>query len=167
MQYKISALIFLKDAKGRLLLIKRTKAPNAGLWSPIGGKLEMATGESPFECAIRETKEETGLEISPSDLHLFCMAAEKAYEGKNHWLMFLFDCRKPIASLPERIDEGHFAFHEREAIDRLPIPETDREGLWAIYDQYRDRFVALKVDCRQGAPLEFEVEAIIPPKGVG
>jgi len=56
--FKISVLVFLRDARGRQLLIKRRKAPNLGCWSPIGGKLEMGTGESPFECAIRETGEE-------------------------------------------------------------------------------------------------------------
>ena len=49
----------------------------------------MATGESPFECAVRETREETGLEVATDDLHLFSIIAEKAYEGQSHWLMFL------------------------------------------------------------------------------
>ena len=162
MQYKISVLIFLKDQNGRFLLLERAKEPNKGLWSPIGGKLEMATGESPFECAIRETHEEIGVTLTEKDLHLFCMAAEKAYEGKSHWLMFLFECQKPLEELPAAIDEGHFAFFRREEIDALPIPETDRQGLWEIYDRYRHTFVALKVDCRPGAPLEFEIEGIIP-----
>ena len=60
--FKISVLVFLRDGAGRLLLIKRRKAPNLGCWSPIGGKLEMGRGESPFECAARETKEEVGLD---------------------------------------------------------------------------------------------------------
>ena len=164
MQYKISVLIFLKDKAGRFLMLKRAKAPNLGLYSPIGGKLEMPTGESPFECAIRETHEETGLEVETSDLHLFCMAAEKAYEGANHWLMFLFTCQKPISQLPADMDEGQFDFFTRDEIDSLPIPETDREGLWAIYDQYNEDFVALKADCIPGKPLEFELEQIIKAK---
>ncbi|MDQ8204472.1 NUDIX hydrolase [Pelagicoccus sp. SDUM812003] len=162
MQYKISVLVFLKNSQGQFLLIERTKAPNDGLWSPVGGKLEMPLGESPFECAIRETREETGHAISEKDLHLFCMAAEKAYEGKGHWLMFLFDCSKPLDVLPASIDEGKFAFFSREEIDSLPIPDTDRQGLWDIYDRYHDRFVALKVDCQPGKPLEFEIEGLIP-----
>ncbi|MBK1876311.1 NUDIX hydrolase [Pelagicoccus mobilis] len=162
MQYKISVLIFLKDKTGRFLMLQRAKEPNKGLWSPIGGKLEMPTGESPFECAIREAKEETGIELTEKDLHLFCMAAEKAYEGKGHWLMFLFDCSKALDTLPEQIDEGAFAFYTREEIDSLAIPETDRQGLWEIYDRFHDRFVALKVDCQPGKPLEFEIEGLIP-----
>lgn len=162
MQYKISVLLFLKDKAGRFLMLKRAKPPNDGLWSPIGGKLEMATGESPFECAIREAKEEAGIDLVEGDLRLFCMAAEKAYEGKGHWLMFLFDCSKPLDSLPPVIDEGGFAFYSRTEIDSLAIPETDRQGLWAIYDQYHQGFVALKVDCQPGKPLEFQIEGLIP-----
>lgn len=161
MQYKISVLVFLKDQAGRFLMLERRKPPNAGLWSPIGGKLEMASGESPFECAIREAEEETGLQLEQRDLHLFCMAAEKAYEGAGHWLMFLFDCRKPIQRLPDAIAEGRFAFYAREEIDNLPIPATDREGLWDIYDKYHQQFVALKVDCEPGKPLAFEIEGLI------
>ena len=88
--YKISVLVFLENPGGELLLIHRNKAPNLGNWSPVGGKLEMATGESPFECAVRETLEETGHRITADDLHLFAMIAERAYEGETHWLMFLF-----------------------------------------------------------------------------
>lgn len=122
----------------------------------------MPIGESPFECAIREANEETGIQLSEKDLHLFCMAAEKAYEGKGHWLMFLFDCSKPIEELPIAIDEGSFAFYSREEIDSLAIPETDRQGLWEIYDKFHKQFVALKVDCQPGKPLEFEIEGLIP-----
>ena len=57
--FKISVLVFVKDKNGRLLLIRRAKEPNKDCWSPIGGKLEMVGGESPFECAVRETKEES------------------------------------------------------------------------------------------------------------
>jgi 8-oxo-dGTP diphosphatase len=153
--YKISVLVFLQNQAGEQLLILRRKAPNLGNWSPIGGKLEMATGESPFECAARETFEETGLRVSADDLHLFAMIAEKAYEGQSHWLMFLF-CE------PADIAEGRFAFYSRAAIDQLPIPETDRAALWPIYDRYRDRYVALRADCAPGRPVQVIVEEVTP-----
>jgi 8-oxo-dGTP diphosphatase len=144
------------------LLLLRAKPPNLGVWSPIGGKLETATGESPFECAIRETQEEAGFAVTPSDLHLFAMIAEKAYEGEAHWLLFLFRCKKPIPSLPSDIDEGRFGFFGRAAIDTLPIPETDRTALWPIYDRYRDHFVAMRADCAPGRPLQVEIEQVTP-----
>jgi 8-oxo-dGTP diphosphatase len=159
--YKIAVLVFLENAAGEQLLLLRAKPPNLGSWSPIGGKLETALGESPFECAARETGEETGFAIEPKDLHLFAMIAEKAYEGESHWLLFLFRCRRTIGSLPADMAEGRFGFFSRAAIDQLPIPETDRTALWPIYDRYRDSFVALKADCAPGKPLKVEVEEII------
>ncbi|ACB76129.1 NUDIX hydrolase [Opitutus terrae] len=165
LSYKLAVLVFLENAAGEHLLLLRAKPPNFGIWSPIGGKLETAIGESPFECAVRETKEETGFEITTADLHLFAMVAEKAYEGESHWLMFLFRCRRPLNVLPADITEGKFGFFSRATIDTLPIPETDRTALWPTYDRYRDRFVALRADCAPGKAVVAEVEEIIPPVG--
>lgn len=160
--YKIAVLVFLENAAGEQLLMLRAKPPNLGVWSPIGGKLETAIGESPFECAVRETFEETGHRVDASAFHLFAMIAEKAYEGQAHWLMFLFRCKVPLAALPPEIAEGRFSFFSRAAIDALPIPETDRTALWPIFDRYRDRFVALKADCAPGKPVRVEIEEITP-----
>ena len=158
----IAVLVFLENAAGEHLLLLRAKPPNLGVWSPIGGKLETAHGESPFECAVRETREETGHEIVAADLHLFAMIAEKAYEGQAHWLMFLFRCRRPIPALPADISEGKFGFFSRAKIDAIPLPETDRTALWPIYDRYRDRFVALKADCAPGQSVRVDIEEITP-----
>jgi 8-oxo-dGTP diphosphatase len=123
----------------------------------------MESGESPFECAVRETHEETGFAIAPGDLHLFGMIAERAYEGQSHWLLFLFDCRRPLPGLPPDISEGRFGFFSRGQVDTLPIPDTDRTALWPTYDAHRHRFVSLRADCAPGAPVRVEVEEIIPP----
>jgi 8-oxo-dGTP diphosphatase len=160
--YKIAVLVFLENANGEHLLLHRAKAPNKGAWSPIGGKLELATGESPFECAVRETREETGFALQTPDLHLFALIAEKAYEGESHWLMFLFRSKRPLPGLPPDISEGRFAFYPRAAIDALPIPETDRTALWPTYDAHRNRFVVLRADCAPGRPVLVEVEQITP-----
>lgn len=161
--YKISVLVFIENAAGEQLLLLRAKQPNLGVWTPIGGKLEMTKGESPFECAVRETAEETGLRVAPEDLHLFAMIAEKAYHGETHWLMFLFRCKRPIAGLPPDIAEGRFAFYSREKIRDLPIPETDKAALWPIFDQHKDGFVALRADCAH-SPITVTVEQITSPR---
>ena len=163
LDYKIAVLVFLENQFGEQLLLLRAKPPNLGVWSPIGGKLETSIGESPFECAVRETHEETGFSVTSNDLHLFAMIAEKAYEGESHWLMFLFRCRKPIEALPPEMSEGRFGFFSREKINTLSIPETDRNALWPIYDRYRDSFVSLKADCAPGSPVKVDIEEITPP----
>ncbi len=159
--YKIAVLVFLENTAGEQLLMLRAKPPNLGVWSPIGGKLETAHGESPFECAVRETFEETGHTVTANDLHLFALIAEKAYEGQAHWLMFLFRCKKPLPAQPPDIAEGKFGFFTRTRIDSLPLPETDRTALWPIYDRHRDGFVALKADCAPGRAITVEIEEII------
>ncbi|MSU70187.1 MAG: NUDIX domain-containing protein [Opitutaceae bacterium] len=162
LSHQLAVLVFLENAAGEHLLMLRAKPPNLGNWSPLGGKLETGLGESPFECARRETREETGFDIAAGDLHLFAMIAEKAYEGQSHWLLFLFRVKRPIAALPPNIAEGRFGFFSRADVDKLPIPETDRAALWPIYDRYRDRFVALRADCAPDRPLHVEIEQITP-----
>lgn len=159
--YKIAVLVFLENTRGEQLLMLRAKPPNLGVWSPIGGKLETTTGESPYECAVRETFEETGVVATTADFHLFAMIAEKAYENQSHWLMFLFRCRQPLANLPPDISEGRFGFFSRAAINELPIPETDRTALWPIFDRHKDRFVALRADCMPGQPVRVDIEEIV------
>jgi 8-oxo-dGTP diphosphatase len=160
--YKIAVLVFFQNEAGEQLLLLRAKPPNRGVWSPIGGKLELALGESPFECAVREAREETGVVLAPSDLHLFAAIAEKGYEGQSHWLLFLFLSKRRLRNLPADMAEGQFGFFSRKAIDQLPIPDTDRTALWPIFDRYRDRFVMLKADCFPGRPLAVTIEQITP-----
>ncbi|MEN3362138.1 MAG: 8-oxo-dGTP diphosphatase [Mycobacteriales bacterium] len=49
------------DNAGRLLLIRRGREPGRGLWSLPGGRVE--AGETPAEAAVREVREETGLDV--------------------------------------------------------------------------------------------------------
>ena len=156
--FKISVLVFVRNEADELLLIERTKEPNRGCWSPIGGKLEMQEGESPFECAIRETGEESGLVLTEDDLHLFCMISEKGYEGKTHWLMFLFDCLKPITFLPPKIDEGRFNFFPESDIESIPVPDTDKLLLWDVYKTNRTGFTVIRANCLGGVPKDVVVE---------
>jgi 8-oxo-dGTP diphosphatase len=170
MHYRIATLIFIRNEAGHLLLLKRSRKPNLGVWSPIGGKLDTASGESPVECAIRETAEETGLRVQASDLQLFSYIAEKGYEGEDHWLLFLFDCLKPIPSLPAEIDEGVFGFHREEDLGMLPLPETDARLLWPLYLKRRDGLIGMRVDCAPattGGALQWEIECRVPQGAPG
>ncbi|THJ68777.1 NUDIX domain-containing protein [Arthrobacter echini] len=56
-----AAATVVRDAEGRFLLILRGHAPAAGRWSLPGGRVE--SGESLKEAAVRETLEETGLQV--------------------------------------------------------------------------------------------------------
>jgi ADP-ribose pyrophosphatase YjhB (NUDIX family) len=52
----------IKDAEGRLLLVRRGHEPGKGLWSIPGGKIE--EGESDEDAVAREVLEETGLVVA-------------------------------------------------------------------------------------------------------
>ncbi len=54
------------DGAGRLLLIRRGREPGRGLWSLPGGRCE--PGEDAAAAAVRETYEETGLEVTAGRL---------------------------------------------------------------------------------------------------
>lgn len=157
----VSTLIFIKNEKGEFLLLKRNKSPNKGFCSPVGGKVDTARGESPHLCGVREVKEETGFEIRESDLHLFAMVSEKGYEGERNWLLFLFECKKAIDFFPRDMAEGVFGFYSREEVDDLVLPITDREGLWPLYDRYRNGFVALRADCDPSKKFEISIEEVM------
>ena len=56
----------IRDAAGRLLLIRRGHEPEAGSWSLPGGRVE--PGESDAQALVREMREETGLIVQPGPL---------------------------------------------------------------------------------------------------
>ncbi len=158
--YKVAVLCDLRDAAGRILLIRRLKSPNQGLCSPIGGKLDMHTGESPAQCARREIHEEAGIDVPLSRIRLGGMIAEKAFEGNGHWLLFWFRVMGPVEVEPRTIREGALEWHAEEEIDRLPLPDTDRRVIWPLVRRHvrEDRgFFAVHIDC-SGGDLRWTVE---------
>lgn len=169
--YRLACLCDLRDQDGRMLLLRRAKPPNKGLCSPIGGKLDVHLGESPADCARREIREESGLDIPLDRLHLLGLIAEQAYEGQGHWLLFYFRVLGPVWVEPQDMDEGRLDWYHRHELDALPLPETDRTILWPLISQVEARtpsgrhgFFSLHIDCRSGK-LVPRVDQLIPAVG--
>src|SRR5712692_10071415 len=58
---RIGSALLVRDEANRILLGKRNKDPQRGSWVIPGGKIEAF--ESIADAAVREIKEETGLEV--------------------------------------------------------------------------------------------------------
>ncbi|MBK7404865.1 MAG: NUDIX domain-containing protein [Phycisphaerales bacterium] len=162
--YRIACLCDLRDASGRVLLLHRVKAPNKDLYSPIGGKLDMQTGESPAQCAQREIREEASIEVPLSRLHLGGLISEAGYEGSGHWLLFYYRVLGPVEVRTGAMCEGHLEWHRPEAIDGLNLPETDRKIIWPLIRLHEPRregelpgFFAVHIDCT-GPEMVWSVE---------
>ena len=56
----------IADDDGRLLLMRRAHEPYEGAWDVPGGFCELR--EHPCDAAVREAREETGLEVAAGDL---------------------------------------------------------------------------------------------------
>jgi len=155
--YKIAVLCDLRDDAGRVLLIHRAKHPNKDMYSPIGGKLDVETGESPAQCARREIWEEAGVDVPVDRLRLVGVISERAYQNETHWLMFLYRVIGAVEVEEREINEGRLEWRTVEDFDRLPMPETDRRALWPLIHDQDGRFFALHIDCSED-PMKWVVE---------
>lgn len=159
--HKISTLLYCFNRAGQTLLLQRAQEPNRGLWSPCGGKLKTELGESPWACACREAGEEMGITLTAADLHLTGIISERGYLGSAHWLMFLFEVKPRLETVPPPHREGVFAFHTREDLETLDLPQTDRDRLWPWFWAHRGGFFAAHCDCTRGTH-DWTLEASIP-----
>ena len=74
--------VLLVDAHERVLLTLRKRPPEAGSWSIVGGKLDFL---EPLEkCAIREAREEVGVEIAIDAL--LCITDHRLPLEGQHWV---------------------------------------------------------------------------------
>lgn len=119
---KIAAMVILRHVD-RFLLLKRNKAPNINMYVPVGGKLEPF--EAPRAAAIRETAEETGLQI---EAPRFCGTLIESSPTIYNWMSYIY-----IADIedmpPPYCDEGTLEWIHIDDFLRVPTPPTD----WQIY----------------------------------
>ena len=156
--YKVATLLYCFNERDEILLLERAQEPNRGLWSPCGGKLHTDEGESPYACACREAHEETGQQLTPRDLHLTGLISEHGFQGQTHWLMFLFEVKLKLTTLPPVHKEGRFQFFTREALTDLKLPQTDREKIWPWFWQHRGGFFAAHCHCHADGRNEWILE---------
>ncbi len=159
--HKISTLIYAFNERDELLMLHRRRPPNVGMWSPFGGKLHGADGESPYQCAVRETEEEIGVKARLQDFHLAAMVSERAYEGEVHWLMFMFELKTRLGKLPPNHEEGVFEFVPLAEVAKREIPESDRDILWPLFLKHRGGFFSVFIDTHPDGSCTWELEEVI------
>jgi len=106
----------------QVLLHRRVKDPNKGLWVAPGGKLEPT--ESPTECAVREMREETGLELE--DPVLRGVMVEVSPRPDYQWITFVYAATRWTGELAPAAGIGEFRWVRIPEVFALPIPPTDQ-----------------------------------------
>ena len=123
---KIAVMVILRCGE-KYLLLRRAKAPNAGLYAPVGGKLE--PHERPVDAAIRETLEETGIAIAAPTL---CGVLSETAPVDYNWICYIY--LSDIEYLkPSPCKEGVLEWIPFERLPEIPLPATDLR----IYDYVR------------------------------
>ena len=117
-------MIYLKKDDCYLLLYRNKKKNdiNEGKWIGVGGHVE--EGETIDQCAIRETKEETGL-----DVHSLKCAGEVLFIDENlKMMMYIYEIEDFSGELIE-CNEGELKWIPIKDIYNYPMWEGDKAFL--------------------------------------
>jgi len=79
---RVGVGVLLVDERKRVLLTLRKRAPEAGCWSIVGGKVDYL--EQLEQCAVREAREEVGVEVKL--VQLLCVTDHVLPEEEQHWV---------------------------------------------------------------------------------
>ena len=143
-----SSLIYLENSRGEYLMLHRVKKKNDinhDKWIGVGGGFEH--GESPEECALRETREETGLTLTDCR---FRGIVTFDCEGQETLYMHLFTASGWTGELIDG-DEGELEWVPKEKVYDLPIWEGDKI-FFRLLEQERP-FFSLKLSYDRGDVL--------------
>jgi 8-oxo-dGTP diphosphatase len=150
---KLATLCYLINrSNNSTLMIYRNKKENdyhKGKWNGLGGKLEQ--GESPEECAIREIKEESGLEVK--SLKMKGIITFPMFDGNDDWYVFFFISDQYEGNLINS-PEGHLQWIPNEKLIDINLWEGDKIFIpWL----FQDKFFSAKFNYENGRFVSYEV----------
>ncbi|ATB29012.1 NUDIX hydrolase [Melittangium boletus] len=105
----------------QVLLAQRKSKPFQGMWVAPGGKIEPL--ESPRECALRELREETGLDAK--ELTLRGIVTEVSGRPDWQWMIFIYVTRDFSGELLGDPREGTLRWWPIHEVKPPAIPESD------------------------------------------
>jgi ADP-ribose pyrophosphatase YjhB (NUDIX family) len=119
----------VRDAEGRLLLVRRRNPPGEGLWSLPGGRRE--PGEDDAAAVVREVVEETGLRVRVDGF------VGEVYRDGPDGVVFLirdYACSLLAGSLAAGDDATDARWVSADDLDRLPLVPLLAETLqeWGV-----------------------------------
>ena len=123
---------------GQVLLMKRHKEPNLGLWVAPGGKIQ--AHESPYESAARELYEEAGLIVS--EMHLRGIVSAIAPSITQSSIHFLYAVTDFTGQLVADEREGALCWWSVTETGQLPMPHANALFLPYVIDSARPFYQA-------------------------
>jgi 8-oxo-dGTP diphosphatase len=119
---KIGVALFLFDAYGRFLMMKRMGSHGEGAWSLVGGHLEL--GKTPEETAADETWEELGIVLDPKEIKRGPYTND-VFDGKDegkHYVTLFMSTRLPSGQIPKNMEQEKCEELAWFDFDNLPTP---------------------------------------------
>lgn len=108
---------WIRDAKGRLLLVRRGRPPFLGSWGLPGGFCEW--GETTEACCAREALEETGLTVTVGAL--LGVYSRPDRDPRGHNVTVLYDCRRAAGQARGGDDAAEARWFAPREIASLPL----------------------------------------------
>jgi 8-oxo-dGTP diphosphatase len=117
---------------GKVVLVKRGRAPLLGEWSIPGGLLEI--GETLRHGAEREAREETGLIVRATELlGVFeRLVPDDAERIRYHYVLIDFLCEVTSGELKASGDADDARWFSQEEIEKLPLPKDTAGVIRAV-----------------------------------
>lgn len=131
-EYYVCCEIWIRNSEGKFLITQRHPDKKAGgLWEFTGGGV--LAGETTKQAAVRELKEELGVNAEESQLSLL-----EVYRGKNYFMdIFVVKSDIDIAALvlqPEEVVDAKWVSH-----DELLQMIEEKQTVWSVglrYEKY-------------------------------
>ena len=135
----VSTLCYLEKEDKYLMLLRNKKKHdvNEGKWIGVGGKCEK--GESPEECVIRETFEETGIKLESLKMRGVLTFSSEGWEDE---YIFVYTSDKFSGTITD-CNEGELRWIDKDKIMDLNLWDGDRIFLKIMLES--DEFFSIKL----------------------